>query len=65
MRLDAAYGAGILLRVVDAEQDLWAGPAEILEVDVRRAPHRILIGVEFGRELRNEELGRLGLPTPA
>ena len=65
MALDAAYGTSILLRVVDGDQDLWAGPAELQEVDVAPGTHRIKLGVAFGRELRTEELGRLGLPTPA
>lgn len=65
MALDAAYGTAILLRVVDDEDDLWAGPAEIQEVDVTPDSRRIKLGVVFGRELRTEELGRLGLPTPA
>lgn len=65
MALDAAYGTAVLLRVVDGEHDLWAGPAELQEVDVAPGTHRIKLGVAFGRELRTEELGRLGLPTPA
>ena len=65
MALDAAYGTSVLLRVVDGENDLWAGPAELQEVDVAPGTHRIKLGVAFGRELRTEELGRLGLPTPA
>ncbi len=65
MALDAAYGSEILMRVVDDSQDLWAGPAEVQEVDVHPETRRLKLGVAFGRELRAEELGRLGLPTPA
>lgn len=65
MAFDAAYGNAILLRVVDGEDDLWVGPAELQEVDVTPGAGRINLGVSFGRELRTEELGRLGLPTPA
>ncbi len=63
--LDEAYGTGILIRIVDGDDDIWAGPAEIQEVDVTPANCDIRLGVSFGRELRSEELGRLGLPTPA
>ena len=65
MALDAAYGTSILLRVMEGEDDLWVGPAELQEVDVTPGSRRIRLGVSFGRELRTEELGRLGLPTPA
>lgn len=65
MALDAAYGTDILLRVVDEDQDLWTGPAEVQEVDLNPQTRRLKLGVAFGRELRSEELGRLGLPTPA
>jgi hypothetical protein len=65
MALDAAYGSDILMRVMNASQDLWAGPAEVQEVDVHPETHRLKLGIAFGRELRTEELGRLGLPTPA
>lgn len=65
MALDAAYGTSILLRVMDGEDDLWVGPAELQEVDVTPGSSQIKLGVSFGRELRTEELGRLGLPTPA
>jgi hypothetical protein len=63
--LDEAYGAAVLLRIVDGDDDLWAGPAEVQEVDVLPETADIRIGAAFGRELRTEELGRLGLPTPA
>ena len=63
--LDEAYGTDILLRIVEGDHDLWAGPAEIKDVDVTPDPAGIRIGVSFGRELRTEELDRLGLPTPA
>lgn len=62
--LDKAYGSNVLLRIVDGGEDLWAGPAEVKEVDVTPEPG-IRIGLSFGRELRTEELDRLGLPTPA
>ncbi|MDF1700732.1 MAG: PilZ domain-containing protein [Planctomycetota bacterium] len=65
MALDAAYGTSILLRVVDGDDDLWAGPAEIQEVDIRPGNNEIRLGVTFSQQLRTEELGRLGLPTPA
>jgi len=64
-KLDGDYGTGILLRIVDGDRDVWAGPAELQEVDVRSPAGDIHLGVTFGRELRAEELGRLGLPTPA
>lgn len=64
-RLDEDYGTGILLRIVDGENDVWAGPAELQEVDVQTPEGDIRLGVSFGRELRSEELGRMGLPTPA
>jgi hypothetical protein len=63
--LDQAYGTGILLRIVEGPDDVWAGPAEILEVEVAPESCDIRVGVSFGRQLRSEELGRLGLPTPA
>ena len=64
-KLDCDYGTGILLRIVDGDRDVWAGPAELQEVDVRSTSGDIRLGVSFGRELRSEELGRMGLPTPA
>ncbi len=64
-KLDEDYGTGILLRIVDGEDDVWAGPAELQEVDVHAPAGDIHLGVSFGRELRSEELGRMGLPTPA
>jgi hypothetical protein len=63
--LDDAYGSDILLRIVDDGRDLWAGPAEIKDVDVGEQTSAIRLGVSFGRELRAEELGRLGVPAPA
>lgn len=64
-KLDADYGTAILLRIVDGPDDVWAGPAELQEVDVLAPENEIRLGVSFGRELRSEELGRMGLPTPA
>ena len=63
--LDDAYGSKVLLRIVSDGEDLWAGPAEIKDVDVNPDPSGIRLGLSFGRELRAEELDRLGLPTPA
>jgi len=63
--LDQAYGTEILIRIVDGSDDVWAGPAELQEVELTPATGRIRLGVGFGRQLRSEELGRMGLPTPA
>jgi len=63
--LDDAYGHCILLRIVEDGHDLWAGPAEIKDVDVSPGSDGIRLGVSFGRHLRAEELDRLGVPAPA
>ncbi len=63
--LDQAYGTDIMIRIVDGADDVWAGPGEIQEVDITPSSGRIRLGVGFGRELRSEELDRMGLPTPA
>lgn len=65
MSFDEAYGTAVLIRIVDGEDDLWAGPAEVKEVDVVPGSVAIKLGLTFCRELRAEELGRLGLPRPA
>jgi hypothetical protein len=64
--LDDAFGSEVTLRIADGTEDLWVGPAEIKEVDVDdEASGEVKLGVAFGRELRAEELKRLGLPSPA
>lgn len=63
--LDDAYGHDILLRIVKEGRDIWAGPGEIKDVDVSPDPEGICLGVAFGRQLRAEELDRLGVPAPA
>ena len=63
--LDDAYGRDVLLRIVDDGCDLWAGTAEIQDVDVSPDLEGIFLGVAFGRHLRSEELDRLGVPAPA
>jgi len=65
MALDAHYGTSVLIRIVKGDDDLYAGPAEVKEVDVVPGGVAIKLGLSFSRQLRTEELGRLGLPTPA
>lgn len=64
--LDDTYGSKLTLRISIGDEDLWVGPAEIKEIDVAdEETGAVRLGVAFGRELRAEELRRLGLPSPA
>jgi hypothetical protein len=64
--LDAAFGRHVTLSVVEGADEVWRGPAEIREVDVdERDPSQLRLGVAFRRELRGDELRKLGLPAPA
>lgn len=64
--LDGEFGSEVTLRISVGGEDLWVGPAEIKEIDVEDEEQgHVRLGVAFGRELRAEELKRLGLPSPA
>ncbi len=64
--LHEMYGPKVMVRLVEDEDEVWLGPAEITEVDVFQGERaRAHLGIVFGRELGPAELSRLGLPTPA
>lgn len=57
LALERAYGADVVVKLVDGPTHVWTGPARIAEVEVpSSAPEQIALWLRFSRDLRPAEL---------
>lgn len=56
------YGTAVSLKIVDGVRPLWSGPADILGMEILfDRPGDLLLTVALARDLRTDDLERLGL----